>query len=69
MSRFPINERIKFDMAVEKAKMLDECADRERRGLRSVFRKMLHYAGGNPSWLHKPRPKKSQMRIVRGRSG
>ena len=68
MSRFPINERIKFDMAVEKAKMLDDCSDRERRGFCSVFKKMLHYTGGNPSWLRKPRPKKSQMRLKRGRS-
>lgn len=69
MSRFPINERIKFDMAVEKAKMLDECADRERSGFGSSFKKMLRYTGGNPPWLRKPRPKKSQMRPKRGRSG
>lgn len=55
MSRFPINERIKFDMTVEEAKMLGECAKRGSRGFGSVFKKMLHYMGGNPSWLRKPR--------------
>lgn len=69
MSRFPINERIKFDMAVEEAKMLGESAKNGRRGFGSAFEKMQRYAGGDPSWLRKPRPKKCQVRFVRGRGG
>ncbi len=67
--KYSINERIKFNMAVEGAKILGECADRERRGSCFAFKKMLHYTGGNPPWLHRSRPKKNQMHIMHGRRG
>lgn len=52
MSRFPINERILFDMAVVLAQSLARDAERRRD---CAFVRSVRLSGGNPQWLRKPR--------------
>ena len=50
MSRYPINDRIKFDMAVEKARLVNE-AEREHWRQKGVVVKSVMLSGGNPPWM------------------
>lgn len=51
MSRYSINDRIKFDMAVEKARLVKE-AEREHGRRKGVVAKSVRLSGGgNPPWV------------------
>ena len=50
MSRYSINDRIKFDMAVEKARLVKE-AEREHWRQKGVVVKSVRLSGGNPPWM------------------
>ena len=50
MSRYSINDRIKFDMAVENARLVKE-AEREHWRQKDVVVKSVMLSGGKPQWM------------------
>jgi hypothetical protein len=62
VSRYGINDRIRFDMAVEEARA--EAEGRRKGGFPSVVAESVRLSGGSPSWMVRS-PKRRK--IMRGR--
>lgn len=67
MSRFGINDRIKFDMAVERASVLKSLSEQKKnRAGGGVVHKSVKLSGGAPSWLRTSRPSKYSLPRKKG---
>ena len=67
MSRYEINDRIKFDMAVEKASVLKSLSEQEKNRVGGgAVRKAMKMSGGAPIWLRTSRPSKYSLPRKKG---
>lgn len=67
MSRYGINDCIKFDMAVNRASQLKSLSEQEKnRAGGGVVCKAVKLSGGAPSWLRSSRPSKYSLPRKKG---